>query len=186
MYPTYHVSTGPPIWASFLILYPLDYVLLPLFKANCTFFTTLVATCLVFNMIGWKLTIIFILYRGIFLHILYSQKLAQCFHSLNWQNLKIGPCHRNYASIQFWARCYQLNSHSNAMMYAHMITLKWKENSWDSLFHNCPNMGLSFSFLHGVFHSLIDHLATVFLNIRPVMSVTDLHDSSTPVTPAQL
>ncbi len=86
-----------------------------------------------------------------FMYTFYLWKLAQCFCLLNQQNSKIGPCHRNYASIQFWAGCRRLNSHLNARTYAHTITLNWMQNSWNSLFQNCPNMVLPFSLFNTEF-----------------------------------
>jgi len=77
---------------------------------------------------------------------LYVQKLPYGFHLLSRGNSKLGPCHRNYASVQFQAGSKWLSSHSKAKMQAHMMMLKQKENSWNSLFHSCPNMVLSLGF----------------------------------------
>ncbi len=123
------------------------------------------------------------LQKVFFVYTLNVRKLAQRFHSLSRRNSKIGPRRRKYASVQFWAGWLRLDSHSKALAYAHTITLKYRENSWNSLFHNCPNMVLSISFLTWSFSARsIDHLATVWSISNQSWPAWHQHASLTSLT----
>ncbi len=111
-------------------------------------------------------------------YIIYVQNLTQGFHSLSRHNLKIGPWCRNYASVQFQSGFeQQLNSHSKVMTHAHTMTLKSKENSWNSLFQLPKHGAFNQIFACGVFWSSIASSCKGLMNIRPVLNVTGQHAS---------
>jgi len=111
-------------------------------------------------------------------YIIYVRNLTQGFHSLSRHNLKIGPWCRYYASVQFQSGFeQQLNSHSKVMTHAHTMTLKSKENSWNSLFQLPKHGAFNQIFACGVFWSSIASSCKGLMNIRPVLNVTGQHAS---------